>query len=146
MPMRVGIDLVSVKDVRESMREHGEHYLRRVYTERELRDCKTAGHLDPQRLAARFAAKEATLKVLRPDQEAVPWQAIEVIRDPAGWVELRLSGSAAALARAAGLDELALSITHEGDFASAVVCAHRTPPRNPGVSTGTPSESSESDR
>jgi holo-[acyl-carrier protein] synthase len=146
MPMRVGIDLVSVKDVRESMREHGEHYLRRVYTERELRDCQTAGHLDPQRLAARFAAKEATLKVLRPDQEAIPWQTIEVVRNPAGWVELSLTGSAAALARAAGLDEISLSISHEGDFATAVVYALRTPSRDPGASTGTPSGSSESDR
>jgi holo-[acyl-carrier protein] synthase len=146
MPMRVGIDLVSVKDVRESMRQHGEHYLRRVYTERELHDCQTAGHLDPQRLAARFAAKEATLKVLRPDQEAVPWQAIEVIRNPAGWVELSLSGSAATLARASGLDEISLSISHEGDFATAVVCAQGPPSRDPGVSTGAPSGSSESDR
>jgi holo-[acyl-carrier protein] synthase len=123
VPLRVGIDLVSVESVRDSVNEHAEHYLRRVYTEREVRDCSKPGGVDPERLAARFAAKEATLKVLRPGEVGVPWFQIEVRRNPEGSVELELSGAAAALAAEAGLTELALSITHEGGFASAVVIA-----------------------
>jgi holo-[acyl-carrier protein] synthase len=123
VPLRVGIDLVSVDSVRDSVNVHAEHYLRRVYTEREVRDCSKPGGVDPERLAARFAAKEATLKVLRPGEVGVPWFEIEVRRNPEGWVELELSGAAAALAAAAGITELALSITHEGGFASAVVVA-----------------------
>jgi len=123
MPVRVGIDLASVDSVRDSIRTHGEHYLKRIYTECELEDCSTAAGVDPERLAARFAAKEATLKVLRPDEEGIPWNTIEVRRHPAGWVELELSGPAAALAADAGVTELALSIAHEGGFASAVVIA-----------------------
>jgi holo-[acyl-carrier protein] synthase len=123
MGVRVGVDLVSVESVRDSIDAHGERYLRRVYTESELRDCTTAAGVDPERLAARFAAKEATLKALRPNGTGVLWTAIEVQRSPGGWVDLALSGPAAELAADAGLTELALSISHEGGFACAVVVA-----------------------
>jgi holo-[acyl-carrier protein] synthase len=121
--MRAGVDLVSVAVVRDSVEEHGEHYLRRVYTERERRECSTPAGVDPERLAGRFAAKEATLKVLRPGSVGVPLSAIEVQRQPGGWVELALSGPAATLAAEIDISELALSITHEGEYASAFVVA-----------------------
>ena len=124
MALRVGIDLVSVEGVRESVAEHGEHYLTRVYSEREVRDSTTPAGVDPERLAARFAAKEATLKVLRPGDVGIPWFAIEVLRHADGSVGLELAGAAATLAAEAGITELALSITHEGGFASAVVVAN----------------------
>jgi holo-[acyl-carrier protein] synthase len=118
--LRVGIDLASVDAVRASIARHGERYLERVYTARELADC--AGN--PERLAARFAAKEAAIKVLRPaDGEPVPWHTIGVRRAASGAVELELTGEAAALAARAGIRELALSISHEGESACAVVIA-----------------------
>lgn len=123
MAVRVGIDLVSVQSVLDSLRSHQERYLERVYTAREVTECRTADGMDAERLAARFAAKEATLKVLRPRDGGVPWSAIEVLRDPGGWVDLELSGAAAELAAAAGVAELAVSLSHEGGFASAVVIA-----------------------
>lgn len=124
MPIRVGIDLVTVDSVRESLEAHGEHYLARVYTAREREDCTRDSGVDPERLAARFAAKEATLKVLRPGEVGIPWYAIELRRSPDGWVELELSGPAAALAAERGISELAVSVTHEAGFASAVVIAN----------------------
>lgn len=123
VPVRVGIDLVTVDSVRDSLDAHGEHYLARVYTAGEREDCATPTGVDPERLAGRFAAKEATLKVLRPGEVGVPWYCIEVVRDAGGWVELELSGPAAAVAADGGVTDLALSITHEGGFASAVVIA-----------------------
>jgi holo-[acyl-carrier protein] synthase len=123
MALRVGTDLVLIDTVRGSIETHAEHYLERVYTQREVEDCRGPQGLDAERLAARFAAKEATLKVLRPRDEGIPWNSIEVRRDPSGWVELELSGPAAALAADAGVTELSLSIAHEGDFATAVVVA-----------------------
>lgn len=115
---------MSVQHVEESVRTHGSHYLERIYTGRELGDCWTAAGVDSSRLAARFAAKEATLKVLRPQpDESIPWRSIEVRRHPAGWVDLELSGAAASIAQDAGLHGLALSLTHEEGMASAVVVA-----------------------
>ncbi len=124
--MRVGIDLVSVDTVTESIRNHGERYLKRIYTDTELHDCQGAVGPTPERLAARFAAKEATLKVLRPADESIPWRDIEVVRHPSGWVELKLSGRAAVLAAAQGLGDLALSMSHEAGYATAVVAAGGT--------------------
>jgi holo-[acyl-carrier protein] synthase len=127
MAMRVGIDLVSVDSVDESIREHGARYLERIHTERELRDCHTTQGPVSERLAARFAAKEATIKVLRPAPDAaVPWRTIEVVRHSSGWVALELAGAAAALAEAAGLHDFALSITHEHGHAAAVVIAEQS--------------------
>jgi holo-[acyl-carrier protein] synthase len=123
MALRVGIDLVSVDAVRESIREHGARYLKRIYTEGELRDCRTDQGIIAERLAARFAAKEATLKVLRPVDEAIPWRTMEVVRHGAGWVEVELGGRAAELAAEASLSDFALSISHEAGYASAIVIA-----------------------
>ena len=123
MALRVGTDLVSVETVRSSIDMHAEHYLQRVYTKQEVEDCRTPAGLDAERLAGRFAAKEAALKVLRPDDQGIPWNAIEVRRDPSGWVELELRGPAAALAAEVGVHELSLSIAHEAGFATAVVVA-----------------------
>jgi holo-[acyl-carrier protein] synthase len=123
MAMRVGIDLVSVDAVRQSIDEHGERYLKRIYTDTELDDCRLDEGFCAERLAARFAAKEAALKVLRPQDEAVPWRTLNVVRHGAGWLELELSGRAAALAADAGLSGFSLSISHEQGYASAVVIA-----------------------
>ena len=118
MPLRVGIDLVRAATVAASIAEHGDAYLRRVYTPQEVADCKA----DPLRLAARFAAKEATMKVLAPAPDAaVPWPSIEVVRNAPGAPSIRLHGPAAALAATAGLTAFALSFTHEDEYAAAVV-------------------------
>jgi holo-[acyl-carrier protein] synthase len=117
MALRVGIDLLSVEEVREAIAAHDRRYLDRIYTSAELHDCDS----DPQRLAARFAAKEATIKALRPGTEAVPWRDIEVRRHPEGWTDLELHGAAAELARRQGVTDTAVSLTHDGDRASAVV-------------------------
>lgn len=120
MASRVGIDLASVSEVREAVAAHGDRYLTRVYTAQELLDCGG----DPARLAGRFAAKEAAIKVLRPGQDtALPWSDIEVLRRPGGHVELRLGGSAAQRAQHEGLLAFSVSLSHEGDTAVAVVLA-----------------------
>ena len=114
MSVRVGIDTVSVASVREAIAAHGDRYLERVYTAGELAACDG----DPERLAARFAAKEAAVKALRAGEGGIPWTAFEVRRDPSGFVELALHGEAA---RLAGDADLALSFTHEAGLATAVV-------------------------
>jgi holo-[acyl-carrier protein] synthase len=125
----VGIDLIAVESVAESVRTLGDRYLQRVYTEREIDECSIGHGVDFERLAARFAAKEATLKVLRPGRdEGLSLRCIEVQSDAAGWVGIELTDGAAALAAKAGLAHFELSLTHEGGFASAVVVAEVTRP------------------
>jgi holo-[acyl-carrier protein] synthase len=121
--IRVGTDLCSVEDVAESVATFGDRYLQRIFTDDELEYCGRDPARSAERLAARFAAKEATVKVLRPVDARPEWRSIEVHRDPAGWCELLLSGRAAALAREAGITSLAVSLSHEGGLANAVVVA-----------------------
>jgi holo-[acyl-carrier protein] synthase len=128
MPVRVGIDLASVDTVRDSIAAHGSRYLERVYSPREIADCSTEAGVDPERLAARFAAKEAAFKVLRVGDAAVTWQEVEIRRDSTGWVKVHLTGNAARLAKQAGITDLSLSVTHERVCAAAVVIAEVTPP------------------
>ena len=123
MRTRVGIDLVSADMVRDSISAHGERYLRRVYSPQEIADCSTGTAIDPERLAARFAAKEATFKVLRVGDDPVAWRDVEVRRDSGGWVDVSLTGQAATLAEIAGITDLSLSLTHESGCAAAVVVA-----------------------
>jgi holo-[acyl-carrier protein] synthase len=126
MGIRVGIDLAAVAAVADSLAgAHSEHYLERVYTKREVEDCRNqAGEIEPARLAARFAAKEAAIKALPGGGEGIALTAIEVRGDPVtGEVSLELSGRAAEVAAEAGIGELALSLTHEPDYAAAAVIA-----------------------
>jgi holo-[acyl-carrier protein] synthase len=127
MVTQVGIDLVAVDSVAEALRSpHGDRYLARIYTDAEIADCRIATGVDPERLAARFAAKEAAIKVLQIGDDAVSMRDIEVRRDASGRVSLMLHGRAAELAARAGLVDFSVSLTHEGGFAAAVVVADRS--------------------
>jgi holo-[acyl-carrier protein] synthase len=102
-----------------------------VYTDDELAYCNAGGPNRFGRLAARFAAKEATLKALRPTDDGISWTSIEVVREPGGWCDVRLTGAAAELAARAGIRSLALSVTHEQGLAAAVVVAQVSQPVPP---------------
>jgi holo-[acyl-carrier protein] synthase len=119
--VRVGADVVKVGQVSDSIARFGDRYVRRIYTEHEIASCSGSPSVTSAGLAARFAAKEATLKVLRPAGYQPDWRSIEVRRHPDGWCRMVLSGHAANLAAEAGLGELAVSLTHEEDIAAAVV-------------------------
>lgn len=111
----VGMDLIEIDEVRESIEARGERYLRRVFTSRERDECGTS----PTLLAERFAAKEAILKALLVDQP-VPWAAIETTSAPGGRLSVRLSGAAAALADRRGVERIDVSVSREADHAAAV--------------------------
>ena len=121
--IRVGTDVTAVHQVAESVKRFGVRYLERIYTEHEISSCTGEPLVEAASLAARFAAKEATIKVLRPVGHQPDWRSVEVRRDPGGWCTMTLTGRAAALADEAGITDLAVSLTHEGDLAAAVVVA-----------------------
>lgn len=120
---RIGCDMVRVEDVTASVERFGDRYLRRVFTPHELDVC--SGPARDQRLAARFAAKEAVVKVLRPRDIALPWRSIEIRRQSWGGCEVALSGNASMLAREQRLADFQVSISHESEYAIAMVMATR---------------------
>jgi holo-[acyl-carrier protein] synthase len=121
-----GIDLTSVSQVRQSLRDFGDRYLHRVFTPTEIADC-CSSHDPAPHLAARFAAKEATIKALMVEDAHPHWTSIEVRRHPSGWCGIRLSDRAAQLAQAKGIGKFAVSLSHEGDLAAAIVVATTGP-------------------
>lgn len=112
---RTGCDLQRVEDVADAVRDFGARYLDRVYTPAEQESYRTGGAAS---LAARFAAKEAVLKLLH-HPDGVDPRSVE-IRNPRGYPEVHLSGRAAELARAEGVDHIDVSLSHTGDLALAV--------------------------
>jgi holo-[acyl-carrier protein] synthase len=119
----VGVDLVAVDEVRRAISRFGDRYVRRVFTDHEVACSTGLGQVRARHLAARFAAKEATMKALGPTDWLPPWRSIEVWREDGGRCSLRLSGHAAELARRAQLNDFAVSMSHEGNLAAAVVVA-----------------------
>jgi holo-[acyl-carrier protein] synthase len=119
MPLEVGIDFVSREEVEEAIRRHGRRYLERVYTPRERADSES----NPLRLAARFAAKEATMKALGRGDGPLDWRTIELRQDADGRPTLHLTGAAGELARRAGVEGLSVSLSHRRQLAAAVVLA-----------------------
>jgi holo-[acyl-carrier protein] synthase len=113
--LQVGVDIVEIARVESSLRRYGERFRRRVYTAHELTETRESS----PSLAARFAAKEATIKAL--GSPAMAYHEIEVVRPTGHRPTLRLSGRAAARAAELGVQEIALSLSHSREYAVAMV-------------------------
>ena len=122
----VGVDLVRVGDVVSSIARFGDRYTHRIFTDGEIEYCSQEPHLTAERFAVRFAAKEATLKVLRLRRtDTVSWRSIEVRREPEGWCDIVLHDAARMVSDREGISGLSVSMSHEHEYATATVVAHR---------------------
>ena len=118
----LGIDIIKVDRIRASIERFGERFANRVLTTAEQRYVR----MRPETFAGRWAAKEAVSKVLGLGVRGIGWRDIEVERLPTGQPSVRLHGRAAARAEQLGMDRIALSITHESDYAVAIAFGVRT--------------------
>jgi holo-[acyl-carrier protein] synthase len=123
----VGIDIVDVARFALALERHPA-IAQRLFTDEERRDA----HARPERLAARFAAKEAVLKTLGVGLGAAPWHSIEIRREPSGAPRVALYGVAAALATSRGVDEIHLSMSHTDQTAAAFAVASAKGPVDAG--------------
>ena len=118
----LGIDIVKVDRIRAAMARFGERFSRRVLTEPERRYVRDRA----ETFAGRWAAKEAVSKVLGLGVRGIGWRDIEVERLPTGQPSIRLHGRAASRADQLGMTRIAVSITHEAEFAVAIAFGVRT--------------------
>lgn len=117
----VGTDVVDLDRFRAAL-ERTPRLADRIFTADER--ARAARRRDPvPTLAARFAAKEAVMKVLGVGIGAVAFQDIEVTAEPSGRPSLRLTGRAATLASEAGVSTWHLSLSHSDLVAVAVAAA-----------------------
>ena len=112
----VGVDVVDVPRFALAMTRHP-RLVGRLFTDQEQDDAKKS----PERLAARFAAKEAVLKTLRVGIGGTTWHSIELHRSPDGAPSVQLHGNALALARDRGVRAMHVSMTHTAQTAAAFV-------------------------
>lgn len=121
MILGTGIDICEVPRIAQSIARFGERFLQRIFTPDEIRYCQRKRN-STERFAARFAAKEATMKALGTGQrQGVIWKDVEVTHAPGGRPVLRLSGMAAEIARKLGVSRTSLSLTHTENTAMAMV-------------------------
>jgi holo-[acyl-carrier protein] synthase len=123
MILGLGTDLVAIRRVEEVLSRHRGRFLDRVFTQAEQADC--LGRARPAvHLAARLAAKEAAMKALGTGWGlGVRWQDVEVHSGSSAPPSLRLAGVAKQRAEALGIRQAMVSLSHEGDYAIAVVVA-----------------------
>jgi holo-[acyl-carrier protein] synthase len=120
---RLGFDLAQISAIGESLRIFGERLAQRLFNPHELAYANSGHGVQAQRLAARFAAKEAVIKALRLSEAGVDWRDIEVVKLSGGSCAISLHGRVAQLAAAMRVGALSVSLSHEGDYAGAVVTA-----------------------
>src|SRR5712671_3672843 len=118
----VGIDIIKVDRIRTALARFGERFSKRVLTTNEQRYVR----MRPETFAGRWAAKEAVSKVLGLGVRGIGWRDIEIERLPTGQPSVRLHGRAAARAEQLGMERIALSISHEADYAVAIAFGVRT--------------------
>jgi holo-[acyl-carrier protein] synthase len=118
----LGIDIIRVERIRATLERFGSRFAGRVLTPAERRYVRDR----PETMAGRWAAKEAVSKVLGLGVRGIGWRDIEVERLPTGQPAIRLHGRAAARAEQLGMGRIAVSISHESDYAVAIAFGVRT--------------------
>lgn len=117
----VGLDLVDVRRM-ATVIERTPRFVERILSTEELDYCRRQAHI-AEHVAARFAAKEAVIKILGSGLFSVSLSEIVVRRGPDGGPSLRLSGRASDRANIAGIRRWMLSLSHTDGVAGAVVVA-----------------------
>jgi holo-[acyl-carrier protein] synthase len=112
----LGIDIIKVERIRAALARFGPRFSGRVLTPGERRYVRDR----PETFAGRWAAKEAVSKVLGLGVRGIGWRDIEIERMPTGQPAVRLHGRAAARAEQLGMERIAVSISHEADYAVAM--------------------------
>ena len=118
---RIGFDLVRISEIASSIEQFGNRFTHRLFTPSELAYANSGADLSAERLAARFAAKEATIKALKLSNTGIGWREIEVFKSEDGDCEVVLHGHSLDLACALGVKKILLSLSHDGDYAGAMV-------------------------
>jgi holo-[acyl-carrier protein] synthase len=112
----LGIDIIRVDRIRQTLARFGGRFSSRVLTDRERRYVRDR----PETFAGRWAAKEAVSKVLGLGVRGIGWRDIEIERLPTGQPAVRLHGRAEARAAQLEMGRIAVSISHESDYAVAI--------------------------
>lgn len=116
-----GIDIVEISRIKDALDSWGNRFLKRIYTDAEIKYCQ--GHA-PE-LAARFAGKEAVMKALGTGYRGIHWHNIEILPNQHGAPLIFLRGNARSIADGLGIEELAITLSHSREYAVASVVGEK---------------------
>jgi holo-[acyl-carrier protein] synthase len=123
MILASGVDIIEISRVKRVLERFGQRFLDRVYTDGEIAYCRGRA----PNLAARFAAKEATMKALGTGVRGVGWKDIEIVRHESGAPNVLLHGRGKRCAQRLGVRDISLSLSHCREYAVAFVVVQREP-------------------
>jgi holo-[acyl-carrier protein] synthase len=132
----IGTDIVECLRIGRMIERHGELFLRRIYTEREIRYCQRRKHA-VEHFAARWAAKEAVLKCLGAAwSRGLSWTDLEIRIDPAGQARVHVCGGAKDQAQSLHIGDILITMAHCRAYATAyAVAVRQRPPAPPSPAT-----------
>lgn len=119
--VKIGTDICQIDRVTSVYKKYKNRFLKRVLTENEIKYVTSNKKNLISRLAGRYASKEATSKVLGTGLRGVYFKEIEILRELSGAPKLVLHKRAKVKAKELGLENFEVSISHERDFAIAIV-------------------------
>lgn len=124
MVIGIGIDIIEIDRIKESVEKYGDRFLNKVYTQKELDYCLMKKY-KYQHLAARFAAKEAVYKALATGwNEDVSWQNIEISNEPNGMPIVTLQGRLKKFLEKG--NDLKISMSHSRDYVACMAIVYKS--------------------
>ena len=109
----IGVDIIEIDRIKAAVGEHGDRFLKRIFTDRELIYCRRRKKLRFPELAVRFAAKEAYSKAIGTGLRGIHWREIEVVNNSNGKPHIALKGKIA--------KKTHVSLSHSENYAVASV-------------------------
>ncbi|HLG32009.1 MAG TPA: holo-ACP synthase [Ignavibacteriaceae bacterium] len=118
MVLGIGIDIIEIDRIRESVEKYGEKFLQKIYTTNELDYCLKKQNKF-QHLAARFAAKEAVFKAMESSwKKGMSWKDIEISNKPSGMPIVKLNGKLKTFL--ASDKSLKISMSHSDNYVTCI--------------------------
>ncbi len=124
MILGIGIDIIEIERIKQSVDEFGDAFLKKIYTQSEIDYCLSRKN-KYQHLAARFAAKEAIYKALSSDTDKVySWQDVEIFNEVNGLPKVKFYGSLKNYL--SGDKQLKISMSHSENYVTCVAILYST--------------------
>jgi holo-[acyl-carrier protein] synthase len=120
----IGTEIVECFRIRRMIEEHGEQFLRRIFTEEEIRFCQSRRHAT-EHFAARWAAKEAVFKALGVTGRNGLWTDVETQIMPTGSAKANVGGATQEMMETRGIREILLTVAFCRAYATATAIAVR---------------------